>query len=85
MAIDTAKGGRAKLLGANKERLHVAERHLSIWILHWGSTSASLSTADMSGLYLEPVRWLLSRLRDEDHPPQQAASADAASADVTGR
>ena len=60
------------------ERLHVAERHLRVWILVWGSTSASLSTADMF-LPSGPVRLLRSRLRDEDHPPQQieiATSAD---------
>ena len=37
------------------------ERHLSVWILVWGSTSASLSTADMS--LPELVRLLPSRLR----------------------
>ena len=68
---------------ANKERLHVAERHLRVWILLWGSTSASLSTADMSSPK-KPVSVLLLRLRDEDHPPQEATSADATSADVTG-
>ena len=61
----------------------MAERHLRVWILVLGSTSASLSTADMS-LPNSPVSLLLSRLRDENHPPQQATSADAPSADVTG-
>ena len=36
------------LLCANRERLHLAERHLRVWILVWGSTSASFRTADMS-------------------------------------
>ena len=53
--------------GANMEQLHVAERHLRVWILVWGSTSASLSTADMSGLYTESVRRLWSRLRKRIH------------------
>ena len=46
------------------ERLHVAERHLRAWILLWGSTSASLSTADMSLSKGMVVSQFLSRLRD---------------------
>ena len=62
--------------GANKEWRHLAGRHLRVWILVWGSTSASLSTADMSQPLL--VRALLSRLRERiihlSRPPQQMLS-----------
>ena len=68
---------RQMLWGANKELLHLAGRHLRVWILVWGSTSASFRTADMSLPLL--VRLLPSRLHGEHHPPQQieiATSAD---------